>query len=336
MSGEKDRRGWIIVILLLLLLLLCLLFSHGAGTHTVTVETEGGGYADPSGTIEVRDGDDLMVVLHPDDGCIVSAVEVDGEDVYDGGEVLELLDIDRDLSVRVLFASHRGMHEITASSSAGGSISPSGTVAVPEGGDIAFTMTEDEGYLLSALYVDGIRVDAVGGEYVFEDVSGNHAIHAVFSHASDPGVVDGFSVDVTKVEGIRADRGRAEMFTDARVRPLSEGDPFLLEGMFPGMWQTATLEISNGTDSDAGIVLKVSDTRGSGDLARRAVIIVNTDHSTDGAALSDVEAHPIDLGTLPAGSSAAVKVTLVLPGESSGNETMDGSLSFRLSVEASA
>lgn len=300
------------------------------------MEAEGGGYTVPSGTIEVGDGDDLMVELHPDEGWFVSAAEVDGEDVYDGGGILELLDVSRDVSVRVLFASHREAHEISASSSAGGSIAPSGTVAVPDGGDIVFRMTEDEGCRLSALYVDGVRVEAVG-EYVFEDVSADHAIHAVFSSTADSGAEGSFGVDVTKVEGIRAYAdGRAGMFRDSRVRPLSEGDPFELDGIFPGLWQTATLEISNGTDSDASVVLKATDLSGSEEIARGTVLVLNRGSSSEGRALSEIEGHPIDIGILAAGSSATVEVTLVLPGESSGNGTIGGSLSFRLSVEASS
>lgn len=335
MNTKREHCRYAVIIIVLLLLLLCLVLMNGGGTHRVTVVVEGGGYADPSGEIDVGNGDDLMIGLHPDEGFEVASVEVDGRDMYEGGNEVVLRDIREDHLVRVVFSSEPGVHVIEASSTGGGRVSPSGTIAVADGEDIGFLFEADEGSALSALYVDGVRV-AVSDSYVFGAVSSDHTIHAVFSESepgADPG---GLEVNVTKVEGIRigAD-GRAEMFRDPRVRPLSEGDPFDLDGMFPGMWQTATIEVLNGGGSDLRLYLHATDLRGSEELADGIAVIVRTGGSSQGIVLSDLLGTGIDLGRLPAGDSSTLKMTLELPGESSGNGTIDRSLSFRLSVEAS-
>lgn len=49
-------------------------------------------------------------------------------------------------------------HTITATASAGGSITPSGSVSVLEGSDQAFVIEADSGYEISHIYVDGSSV----------------------------------------------------------------------------------------------------------------------------------------------------------------------------------
>lgn len=335
MNTKRKNRRYAVIIIVLLLLLLCLLLMHGGGTCRVTVVVEGGGYADPSGETDVDYGDDLVIGLYPYEGFEAVAVEVDGRDVYEGGAEVVLRDIREDHLVRVIFSPEPGMHVIEASSAGGGRVSPSGRTAVADGEDAEFRLEADRGSVLSALYVDGVRV-ATADRYVFRAVSSDHTIHAVFSEPDAGAGTGGFEVNVTKVEGIRiGPDGRAELFRDSRVRPLSEGDPFELEGIFPGMWQTATIEAVNGMGSDIRLSLVATDLRGSGELAGGIAVIVRIGGSTQGAVLSDLMVGGMDLGRLPAGGSSTMRITLELPGESSGNGTVDRSLSFRLSVEAS-
>jgi len=81
------------------------------------------------------------------------------------------------------------VHAITVQAGAGGRIDPrNGEVLVQEGENITFSMHADDDYVLSDVIVDGGSV-GVKGEYAFNDVSGDHAIEAVFEHK--PGVVGG-------------------------------------------------------------------------------------------------------------------------------------------------
>lgn len=71
-------------------------------------------------------------------------------------------------------------HVIAASATAGGAISPSGTVSVPDGEDQSFILTAHEGYSLSLVRVDGASVGAADS-YTFTSVTADHTIEAVFS-----------------------------------------------------------------------------------------------------------------------------------------------------------
>ena len=72
-----------------------------------------------------------------------------------------------------------GTHNITASVGSGGSISPSGTVAVNEDEDQTFTITPDENYFVIDVIVDGASVGAVIS-YTFTNVTADHTIQVSF------------------------------------------------------------------------------------------------------------------------------------------------------------
>ena len=70
-------------------------------------------------------------------------------------------------------------YTIGATAGAGGSISPSGSVSVREGGDQTFTITPDKGYAVSNVKIDGKSIGAVKS-YTFENVSRTHTIEVIF------------------------------------------------------------------------------------------------------------------------------------------------------------
>ena len=71
-------------------------------------------------------------------------------------------------------------YTITASASAGGSISPSGAVGASHGDDRSFTMSPNAGYHLDSVLVDGVNQGAVAG-YDFLNITASHTISAHFS-----------------------------------------------------------------------------------------------------------------------------------------------------------
>jgi len=71
-------------------------------------------------------------------------------------------------------------HTITASAGSGGSIAPSGDVAVGEGSDKTFTITLDTGYSIADVLVDSVSVGAVSS-YTFSNVTAGHTITAAFA-----------------------------------------------------------------------------------------------------------------------------------------------------------
>lgn len=89
--------------------------------------------------------------------------------------------------------------KINACADLGGSISPSGVSTVKYGESVTYTITPDEGYVISNVLVDGVSVGNVS-EYSFKNVKDNHRIYVVFvrqsSSFSDVNVSDWFFDDV--------------------------------------------------------------------------------------------------------------------------------------------
>ena len=71
-------------------------------------------------------------------------------------------------------------YTITASATEGGTISPSGKTSVRQQSDNTFTITQDKGYIISDVLVDGKSVGAVK-KYTFKDIVCDHTIKAIFA-----------------------------------------------------------------------------------------------------------------------------------------------------------
>ena len=71
-------------------------------------------------------------------------------------------------------------YTINASAGPGGSISPSGAVAVSGGTTQAFTITPNSGYRIADVLVDGSSVGAVSS-FTFTNVNSSHTISASFA-----------------------------------------------------------------------------------------------------------------------------------------------------------
>ena len=71
-------------------------------------------------------------------------------------------------------------YTVTASAGSGGSISPSGEASVSEGDSIQYAIDPASGYHIDNVLVDGVSIGDVS-EYIFIDVTANHAIEATFA-----------------------------------------------------------------------------------------------------------------------------------------------------------
>ena len=74
---------------------------------------------------------------------------------------------------------------IGASCGANGSINPTGQQVIKYGENLTFTITPNEGYEISSVQIDSVSIGAVAS-YTFNNVTGNHTIHAVFKLKSEP------------------------------------------------------------------------------------------------------------------------------------------------------
>ncbi len=71
-------------------------------------------------------------------------------------------------------------YPITVTPSAGGTISPSSLLSVPQGSNQTFTFTPDKGYMIKDVLIDGKSVGAVG-TYTFKNVTAAHTVKVVFA-----------------------------------------------------------------------------------------------------------------------------------------------------------
>lgn len=146
-------------------------------TYTITASAGANGSISPSGSVSVTQGNNQTFTISPNAGYAVASVTVDGASV---GAVTSytFTNVQANHTISATFAAVPTF-TITASAGANGSISPSGTVTVNQGGSQAFTITPSAGYTVSSVTVDGTSVGAVT-TYTFTNVQANHTISAAF------------------------------------------------------------------------------------------------------------------------------------------------------------
>ncbi|HLF13683.1 MAG TPA: T9SS type A sorting domain-containing protein, partial [Bacteroidota bacterium] len=146
-------------------------------SFTVTANASAGGSVSPQGPVSVNYGDSLTIAVTPDAGYHIDSVVVDG---VNQGPVagLDFIDVTANHTVAAFFSID--VFTIAASSTPGGSITPSGSVGVDYGSDGSFTIAPATGYLIDSVVVDGANVGPVTA-YDFTNVTSNHSIRAYFS-----------------------------------------------------------------------------------------------------------------------------------------------------------
>lgn len=175
-------------------------FVPEAEGHEVTITHTAGGTVEPSGTVTVADGGSLSLNIRPDDGYRLSALTVDGTTVAADVESYTISDIMGDIEIHAVFSPIAGpiMHMVTITHTVGGTVTPSGTVAVEDGGSVTITISPSSGYSLSSLIVDGTYVSSGIGTYNISNITEDHTVHAVFTrNGGIPDPVRLVSVDVT-------------------------------------------------------------------------------------------------------------------------------------------
>ena len=156
------------------------LFSPIPENYTIMSSAGIGGAISPAGTFSAEEGSNQAYVIAADSGYAISDVTVDGLSV---GPVWSYIfsDLDADHTIRAVF--EKTTHTITASAGVGGTISPSGPVAVTTGSDQRFTLSASDGYQVNDLLVDGTSQGTLDS-YTFTNVNGDHTIEARFSIAN--------------------------------------------------------------------------------------------------------------------------------------------------------
>ena len=157
--------------------------------HRVTITHTSGGTVEPSGTVSVPDGGSVALAISPDDGYFLSALTVNGTTVASDVDSYTVSEITEDLEIQAVFSPIVGptMHTVTITHTSGGTITPSGAVAVKEGGSVTLVISPSSGYRLSSLRVDGIHVASGIGTYTLSNITTDRTVHAVFSRTGGGG-----------------------------------------------------------------------------------------------------------------------------------------------------
>lgn len=163
-------------------------FQNIAGNHAIeacfelkqfeiTSSANEGGSIEPFGNIVVDCGENLLFEISPDTCYIIKDVLIDGVSI---GAVsyFEFEDVTDNHTIDVEFEF---LHSfvITASAGIGGSIEPSGDVAVNCLDNSVFNIQADDCFEIYDVLVDAQSMGPITS-WEFEDVTGNHTIEAIF------------------------------------------------------------------------------------------------------------------------------------------------------------
>ncbi len=134
------------------------------------------GSISPPSNVDITYGSNQTFTMTPAVGYHVDTVLVDGIRV-DSTLTYTFRNISSSHTIRAVFAINH--YTISVIAGAHGSISPSSSVTVSYGSNQSFTVTQNQGYFIDTVLVDGIRVDSTLG-YTFYNISASHSIRAVF------------------------------------------------------------------------------------------------------------------------------------------------------------
>ena len=158
-------------------------FSKSVQVWYINSIAEPGGSITPSGLVSVSKGQNQTFTITSDSGYEIGSVYVNGNvtpvtnfSIYQ----YKLFNVTANQSIRSEFTEKK--YNINATSGSGGSISPSGNVSVPCGGNQTFVITSDSGYKTESVVVDGENKGSPGS-YWFSDIITDHQISATFNRS---------------------------------------------------------------------------------------------------------------------------------------------------------
>ncbi len=150
--------------------------TFGLISYSVTTSAGNGGSITGAPT-SVNCGEGYTFSVTPNDCYEVASVTVNGTPVTPTNNIYTISNVTEPQSINATLSQIS--YTITASAGNGGSISNAGSTTVNCGGDITYTITPDEGYMISDVLVDGQTVGSASS-YSFTNVIANHTISATF------------------------------------------------------------------------------------------------------------------------------------------------------------
>jgi hypothetical protein len=155
--------------------------TAAAKTYTITASSIGGGTISPPGSTQVQWGKSITYTIAPSAGYYTKTLKVDDSIIDPNLTSYTFKNVKADHTISATFAL--SSFTISAASSAGGSITPSGDISVKAGESQTFTFTANAGYEVGDVIVDGSGIGAVTS-YTFYNVTADHTIRVNFRTAS--------------------------------------------------------------------------------------------------------------------------------------------------------
>jgi hypothetical protein len=145
-------------------------------TFNITSQAGSGGSISPNGNNTVDYGSSRTFNIRPNTGQMVSDVLVDNVSV---GPVsaYTFSNITNNHTISAVFSYIT--FTITGSAGSGGSVTPSGTSRVNYGSGLTYTITPEEGFLISEVKIDNISAGAISS-YNFANITSDHILSVVF------------------------------------------------------------------------------------------------------------------------------------------------------------
>lgn len=148
-------------------------------TYDVSISNSANGSSDPSSGFQLTYGSDSLIQFIPEDGYLIDSILINNVNVGSATQY-QIQDISSNISIEAYYGLiPPTLHPLVALSTVNGSISPSDTTEVPEGGFLRYTFVPQEGFEIDSVFVDGLYVDSTQG-YSFTNVLSSHEIDANF------------------------------------------------------------------------------------------------------------------------------------------------------------
>lgn len=155
-------------------------------SYTITASAGNGGTISNVGSTSVNCGDDITYTITPDEGYMISDIEVDGQSVgSENSYLFTNVTSDHTISATFEIIPAGEVVIVVNADTEGGSVSPTGTQTITEGEDFTFTVTPDACYEIGIVTVNGNEVSLdENNSYTIANVTEPQSINATFNRLS--------------------------------------------------------------------------------------------------------------------------------------------------------
>lgn len=147
-------------------------------SYTITAIANTGGSISPSGDVSVDEGENQTFIINANTGYAISDVYVNGQPQ---GAIPSYTFTNVQSNGTIIADFLPLQHQIIATRTSGGNISPLGTSTVDHGDDLTININPNTGRRIGFVEVDGSRISNPGNSYTFSNITEDHTFHVSFS-----------------------------------------------------------------------------------------------------------------------------------------------------------